>query len=146
MGTIRTTSVAALVVMLACTPGVDGDAATPKRKHPDFAAQIVTVSAMRSIVLHIEQYASEHRGTAPDNLESLRKAYGLPEASFRDGWGRPFCYFTTGPSYVLASFGRSGSPGSQSAAPGGVLQEIDFESAIVLVNGEWAQSPFNVDR
>lgn len=146
MRILRMVTMTGLLTVLVFAVVHNLEAGTPRAKHPDFAAQIVTMSSMRTIVQHISQYMTEHRGAAPETLESLRVAYELPETVFRDGWERPFSYFTTGPSYVLASFGKSGRPGSQRAMPGGVLQVTDYESAIVVVNGDWAQTPWNVDR
>jgi len=145
MASIRRAAIAGVTVVV-CASVCKLGAIPPKTKHPDFVAQIVTVSAMRSISQEVSHYMTEHQGAAPNTLEELRLAYDLPAKWFRDGWGRPFSFFTTGQSYVLASFGKSGSPESQRASPGGVVQELDYESDIVIVDGKWAQTPLDVDQ
>jgi len=112
----------------------------------DFVAQIASVAAMGNIVVVLNLYAADHGGHFPDNLQSLVGSYKFPDWSLRDGWKRPLYYYSTGTSYILISYGRSGQPDSQTSTAGGVSGEKEYEADIVLINGAWAQSPTGVDR
>jgi len=113
-------------------------------RDPDYVAQISTVAAIRNMVTVLDLYASEHGGRFPGNLGELK--YKFPEWSLNDGWKRPLYYYSTGTTYILVSYGRSGKPDPQTAQAGGHSAENDYEADIVLINRVWAQSPKWVDR
>jgi len=121
-------------------------------KEENYKAQKTTVDHIKTINLLVDFYKSKE-GHTPDNLTSFitsEEPYIKPEASdkmFSDGWGNRLHYYSTGDSYVIASFGRDGVPdagGSQAA--GGWSAFLDFDADIVAINGDWAQSPDNISR
>jgi len=121
-------------------------AGTEDSRDRDFVAQIASVAAMGNIVIVLNLYAADHGGHFPDNLQSLVGSYKFPDWSLRDGWKRPLYYYSTGTSYILISYGRSGLPDSQESTSGGFSAEKRYEADIVLINRTWAQSPAGVDR
>jgi hypothetical protein len=111
--------------------------------------QIVTVHNMRLLGQLVRLHREDH-GKDPASLDGLVRAYESDLALTKDGWGRELYYYSTGSDFVLASFGKDGVPISSRCAPGCIagatppstLYDID----IVMINGEWAQTPADVDR
>lgn len=111
----------------------------------DFMAEKMTVARIRRVAMYIETYRLEHNEKGPSSLENLRGLYGFPEDHLRDGWGREFFFYTTGANCVIASFGRDGRPGRQTSLPGGPTPQRDYDSDIVWISGEWAQTPWGIE-
>lgn len=134
-------------LILITAPFTEAEPARSRRSD-DRARQIQTMARMRQIHDYIVLYREDH-GSDPASLEILARKYSAGREAAVDGWRRPFFYYTTGDGYVLASFGRSGIPTPQVSRPGEVAppgSSEDFEVDFVLINGEWAQSPYGVDR
>jgi hypothetical protein len=116
---------------------------------PDFIKQIITADRMDKITLFLDLYRKDH-SSAPANLAILAGEYKLPTDAvmdgWMDGWGHRLYFYSTGTHYVLASFGRSGIPRAPTAPAGGISPQVDFDTNMVMIDGEWAQSPVNVDR
>jgi len=110
---------------------------------PDRKAQFITKANMNAVLSFLEAYEAEHLQFPPD-LRTLFVTYAIEEKWMLDGWSRPFYYFSTGRSYVLASFGKSGTPTPKSPEAKLHAAKGDFEADVVLVNGEWAQLPWNI--
>ncbi len=114
----------------------------------DLVRQGQTITNMQLVQGLIDLYREDHHSDPP-NLGRLAKEYSVAQNAIVDGWGRALFYYTTGNSYVLASFGKGGAPRPQLSRPGSVappIAEGAFEVNIVMINGEWAQTPSNVDR
>ena len=114
-------------------------------KHPDFGAQIGTMGTVRGVALAIDAYRTDHKA-CPPTLRALIPEYLLDARLLRDSWHHPLVYFSSGDHFVLLSPGRDGRVDGQVAPPGGFGTGGDFDQDIVIVDGEWAQSPENVDR
>jgi hypothetical protein len=141
----RLSLVIVLVVSVCCVSG-SGDRADTRPR--DYVAQIATVANMRLIKDYIDLYREDHH-MDPASLSTLMKEYRFRSDLLLDGWNRKFYYYTNGQSYVLASFGKVGTPSPQSSVPGGVAppnRVSDYNVNIVMVNGDWAQFPVGVDR
>ena len=147
MTTTARTRVGILLILAALTIQTRPPSSEEKdSRDPDFIAQIATVASIRVVVQHIAFYREDHAGKLPTSIFALRDLFGIPNEHFADGWKRPLFYYTTGSSYMLASFGKTGHPDGQESEPGGTAEDSRFESDIVLIDGMWAQSPRNVDR
>ena len=137
-------------VMLMCTMSlvtyVGAYEVSELGKNPGYKAQKLTVVSMICIVANVKLYADEHGGKFPTSLPLLRDMYKFPDRSLNDGWDRALYYYSTGDTYVLASFGQSGKPDAQESVAGGESLKNSYEADIVVINGEWAQSPFGVGR
>jgi hypothetical protein len=116
-------------------------------RDPDLVRQIRTVAAMRQVEMYLSLYREDHPGENAPSFAALTRAYSMPPETAVDGWGRPLYYYATPESYVLVSFGRSDVPRAQRSTPGGVSPMApDWDENIVMIDGEWAQTPFGVDR
>jgi hypothetical protein len=107
---------------------------------------------MQLLVGVLSRY-QEVEGRTPDSLEVLTRGsppHILPEAAVKilsDGWGRPIYYQSTGSSFALASFGRDGVPDSGGAqVAGGWSEYLAYDSDLVIIDGDWAQSPLGLPR
>jgi hypothetical protein len=128
-------------LVVACKSGGDG-------RQPDHVAQIATVARMRLLRDLIQSYSNDHGGALPAKLEGAVLLYQRtpdPEALV-DGWERPLVYFASESHYVLMSGGRNGAYEQQRVEPGHVVGEVDYNTDIVLVDGQWSQTPDSVDR
>jgi hypothetical protein len=139
--------------LLACSFGLALALAMPwpgsskDTRHPELVRQIQTTARMHEVSVYISLYREDHPGEDPPNLAALTKAYSMPAATAVDAWNRPLYYYATGGRYVLISFGRSGVPRAQRSEPGAVSpMEPDWDENIVMIDGEWAQTPFGVGR
>ena len=110
----------------------------------EWRRQFKTVSIMRSVAELIDQFREDHAGHVPESLDALPSLREQPHFG-KDGWNRSLYYYSTGSTYVIASFGRSGRPDRQESTPGGLTTAQNFEDDIVMVNGTFAQTPFNID-
>ena len=144
---MRTLGIVMVTIGLAVTAGIgarsDAEVAAAKDE-VQFRKQIATVANIRSVALAIEVYRDDH-SSVPPTLQSLLGEYVLTDEFFRDGWGQPLYYYTSGQQYVVASFGRDGQPTAQASNPGRVSEQIDYDEDIVMVSDEWAQTPYGVD-
>jgi len=86
----------------------------------------------------------------PAHLDQMVRAYESDPILTKDGWGRDFYYYSTGETYVLASFGRNGMPASSRCEPGCIADAVPPDSLydldIVMINGDWAQTLAGLDR
>jgi hypothetical protein len=112
---------------------------------PDFVKQIETVDRMDLIQRLMTLYLKDHKSD-PRSIDELMRVFDMPATAEVDGWGRPFFYYTNGHDFILASFGRSGVPQAQTADPGGVSTQRNFDTNLVMINDKWAQTPMDVDR
>jgi hypothetical protein len=103
---------------------------------------------MRLLGELIQSYSSDHGGALPMRLEDVLLRYQRePDLdALVDGWERPIVYFASESHYVLMSGGRNGAYESQRAEPGHVVGEVDYNTDVVLVDGQWSQTPHSVDR
>jgi hypothetical protein len=107
--------------------------------------QIRTVSNMWMLNAVIQLYRQDHHAS-PARLDQLGMPYMKTPPTTKDGWGREFYYHAIGEKFVLASFGRNGIPESLQCAPGCFSGAVLYDADIVMIDGEWAQTPFGVDR
>ena len=134
-------ALAVLVVASGAVLAADNVATAPS----DFRKQIGTVGAIHGLSLAIDTYREEHK-TNPPSLRALVPSYMRDARALSDLWGRPLYYYASEGHYVLASFGKNGIAEGQLTKAGGFGQANDVDQDIVLIDGEWAQSPENVDR
>jgi hypothetical protein len=111
----------------------------------DFKAQAHAVSSIRAMRLNVKQFKEEY-GELPLTLEEVRQLYGADDRYFVDGWGREILYYRSENHYLLCSFGKNGTPEQQAAKPGGVVAERNYDTDIIMLNGEWVQTPRGVAR
>ena len=114
----------------------------------EFGRQMVTVSNMRQINIMMTTLRENHR-RYPRRLEDLVPAYARNTSMMKDGWGREFYYYSSGDSFVLASFGKSGNPRRSLCEPGCLAKgdpDHPYDTNIVMINGVWAQTPEGIDR
>ena len=115
------------------------------KRERDFVRQIATVAAIRASAMGVESYREEF-GSYPTDLDELVERFGTAPQYISDGWCRPLVYFRHEHGYILASFGKSGVPEAQRVDPPTVVvPEQDFETDVVLIDGEWVQTPSGVD-
>jgi hypothetical protein len=97
------------------------------------------------VVLAVDAYREAQKANPP-SLNALVPSYLTGAHTFSDSWGRPLVYYATETHYILASYGKNGVPDGQLTKAGGFGPANNFDQDIVLIDGEWAQSPPNVDR
>ena len=114
----------------------------------EFQKQKLTINNMQLLNTMIATYHDDHRQD-PARLDDLVPDYAKTRAMMTDGWGRRFYYFSSGDGFVLASFGKAGVPRNSDCQPGCIAMgdpHHPFDTNIVMINGEWAQTPVGVDR
>lgn len=106
-----------------------------------FKPQRITLDRMSFLLPPLTDFR-ERNGRPPLSLEELRTCYEFKPEAFVDGWGRPLWYYVASSTYVLASFGADGRPGTQRSVGWKYFAEEDDPNLdFVFVNGEWAQFP-----
>lgn len=130
----------------SCAPASPGQA---QHSDADWQKQKITVNNMTLIKAMIFAYREDHKKD-PAQITDLVPAYAKDRSMMKDGWGREFYYYSSGKYFVLASFGRGGAPRHPLCEPGCVATatppENPYDINIVMINGEWAQTPVDVDR
>jgi hypothetical protein len=118
----------------------------------ELTAQKITVARITQLCMVIRDFRTRE-GRTPNNLDALvngETQYVVPAYAvelFVDGWGKRFFYHSTGESFVLASFGKNGIPESEGTQrAGGWSPQFYFDSDIVSIDGNWAQTPNGLPR
>ena len=111
--------------------------------------QMDTMNNMHMIDGLITLHRQDHHKD-PAHLDELVRAYDSDQAITKDGWGRDLYYYSTGDTFVLASFGKNGIPMPSRCEPGcfadAAPPETLYDIDIVMINGAWAQTPKGVER
>ena len=143
----------ALVAVVAAgqtvTPSVSEQSRQDAQVQADgLRAQKITIYRMATLSDLIKSYVREHE-RCPESLSAVGP-YVTPEALadlILDGWGRPIRYYSSGTDYALVCYGFDGLASlHQTVSPGGYTHQLDFDADIVILNGNWAQSPAGLDR
>ncbi len=109
-------------------------------------AQAPTVGNMRTLARLINDFAEAHGGRLPRSVSETLDYWQADESLGRDGWGRSIVYFASASHFTLLSLGKSGTADGLLVGPGGIPPGVDEEVDIVMIDGEWAQTPESVDR
>ncbi len=114
----------------------------------ELRAQKTSIFNIYSLSKLIEHHKLEH-GQTPSKLEDLAPyltSDGLYEF-MHDGWGRGIFYYSNSADYTLICFGHDAIPAHENnASPGGYSRHLDFDADIIMINGNWAQTPEGLDR
>jgi hypothetical protein len=111
--------------------------------------QGITMDNMRIVGDLVRMHRKDHQRD-PASLDQIVKAYTSAPRLAIDGWNRELYYHSTGDSFVIASFGRNGTPESLQCDPGcfaGAKPPMSaYDVDIVMIDGVWAQTPVGLGR
>lgn len=115
----------------------------PEWNEQEVRRQVSTRARMQRMALMLESFRVDQK-PYPMLLADVWAGFPADERQERDAWEHPFYYYSTGSHYVLISFGRGGQPRLQRWL--GIPPEVDYDTNLVCIDGEFSQMPRDVDQ